>query len=108
MGTMRSVIQAPLVSSLLLCIAVSGIAQTADSGAAALSSWTQADKADALHGTSFREFTLEGKFLVPPRQSSLSAPVLVLHCQPGRHTHGKVHTNGHFVEGWIAAGSVLD
>ena len=96
---MRSVIR---VSSLplLLCIATSGIAQQP--------SWTRADKSDQLHGTSFKEFTLEGKFLVPPRQSSLSAPVLVLHCQPGPRRVGKSQTNGHFVEGWIATGAVLN
>jgi hypothetical protein len=72
------------------------------------SSWTEADKSDPLHQTAFREFTLQGKFLVPPRQSSLSAPVLVLHCQPGSHNHGKVRANGHFVEGWVATGAVMD
>lgn len=102
MGSMRSVIQ---ISLLLLCIAVSGMAQTANSAAGA---WTQVDRSDPLHQTSFKEFTLTGKFLVPPRQSSLSAPVLVLHCQPGRHGPNRVRTNGRFVEGWIATGAVLD
>jgi len=68
--------------------------------------WTETDKSDPLHQTSFKEFSLQGKFLVPPRQSSLSTPLLVLHCQPGRH--GKFRTNGRFVEGWIATGAVLD
>lgn len=94
---MRSPVQIrPLL--LLLCIATSGMAQTGV--------WTQVDRSDLLHQTSFKEFTLTGKFLVPPRQSSLDAPLLVLHCQPGRH--GKYLTNGHFVEGWIATGAVLN
>ena len=97
MDTMRSPVQIwPLL--LLLCIATSGMAQTG--------AWTQVDRSDLLHQTSFKEFTLTGKFLVPPRQSSLAAPLLVLHCQPGRH--GKYLTNGHFVEGWIATGAVLN
>jgi hypothetical protein len=70
--------------------------------------WSEADKSDPLHQTSFKEFCLQGKFLVPPLQSNLTAPVLVLHCQPGRHGHGKVQTNGHFIEGWIATGAVLN
>jgi hypothetical protein len=92
--------------SLLLCIATVGMAQTADSAAA--NAWTQADKSDALHGTSFREFRLAGRFLVPPQHASIPAPVMVLHCQPGPHGFGNGKTNGHFVEGWIAAGAVLD
>lgn len=104
---MRLIIQiSPL--PLFLCFAVSGIAQTADTSAAAPSSWTQVDRSDQLHGTSFKEFTLEGKFLVAPRQSSLAAPVLVLHCQPGRHGPKRVRTNGLFVEGWISVGAVLN
>lgn len=109
MTNMRLTIQAaPL--PLLLCIAVSGMAQSANDGAAAVAqpSWTQVDKSDPLHGTSFKEFMLQGKFLVPARQSTLTEPALVLRCQPSRHTHGKVQTNGHFVEGWITTGSVLD
>ena len=79
MTSMRPVIQvAPL--PLLLGIAVYGIAQTINRTAPAVAqlSWTQADKSDQLHGTAFKEFTLEGKFLVPPRQSSLSAAKLAL------------------------------
>ena len=101
MGFMRSAIQVLL----LLCIATVGMAQTANSAAGA---WTQADKSDALHGTSFREFRLEGRFLVPPQHASIPAPVMVLQCQPGPHGFGTGKTNGHFVEGWIATGTVLN
>lgn len=90
---------------LLLCIAMSGMAQTDNVAAGA---WTQVDRSDPLHQTSFKEFTLTGKFLVAPRQSNLAAPILVLHCQPGPHRVGKSQTNGYFVEGWIATGAVLD
>jgi hypothetical protein len=72
------------------------------------SAWTATDKSDALHQTSFKEFRLEGKFLVPPQHSGISAPVLVLHCQPGPHGFGSAKTNGHFVEGWISVGAVLN
>ena len=71
--------------------------------------WTETDKSDLLHQISFKEFTLQGRFLVPPRQSNLAAPVLVLHCRPGGlHVHGKRGTSGYFVEGWIATGAVLN
>jgi hypothetical protein len=89
---------------LLLCIATVGIAQDANSAAGA---WTQANKSDALHGTSFREFALQGRFLVPPQHSSVPAPVLILHCLPGPHGFGNAKTNGLFVQGWIAVGAVL-
>ena len=74
------------------------------------SAWRENDKSDLLHQTSFKEFSLQGRFLVPPRQSNLSAPVVVLHCQPGHHNHRgtKSYSSGHFVEGWIAMGAVLD
>jgi hypothetical protein len=70
--------------------------------------WTEADKSDSLHQVTFKEFSLLGKFLIPPQQSNLPAPLLVLHCQPGPHRFGRVQTNGHFVEGWIAVGAVLN
>jgi hypothetical protein len=73
-------------------------------------SWTKADKSDPLLHLSFVEFTLEGKFLMPPKNSSLETPTLVVHCQPGNHYQRGNHrtTNGHFLEGWIATGAVLD
>ena len=70
--------------------------------------WTETEKSDPLHQTSFKEFSLKGKFLVPPKQSNLPPPILVLRCQPGPHRFGKAQTNGHFVEGWIATGAVLN
>ena len=72
--------------------------------------WTETDKSDQLHQASFKEFSLLGKFLVAPQHSSLTAPVLVLHCQPGRHDHRgtKSYSSGNLVEGWIAIGAVLD
>lgn len=80
---MRFVWTCPVIrdSLLLLCIATVGVAQEANSAAGA---WTQANKSDALHGTLFREFALQGKFLVPPQHSSVPAPVLILH--PARST----------------------
>jgi hypothetical protein len=89
-----------LISALVVAALAIAYAQT--------STWTEADKSDPLHQISFKEFTLQGRFLVPPRQSNLAAPVLVLHCQPGRHGPSRVRTNGRFVEGWIATGAVLD
>jgi len=74
------------------------------------SAWIETDRYDPLHQTSFKEFSLQGRFLIPPRQSNLSAPVLMLHCQPGRHDHKgtKSYSSGRFIEGWIATGAVLN
>ncbi len=72
--------------------------------AAAQSEWKETSMNDPLHNVSFQQFTLEGKFLISPHRSSLSAPVMVLRCQPGEHRA----TNGHFIDGWIATGAVLD
>jgi hypothetical protein len=90
-----------ILSKLLpaFCVLAIAYAQTA--------TWTETDQSDQLHQTSFKEFSLEGKFLVAPQRSSLSAPVLVLRCQPG-HGGKKSRTNGNFVEGWIAIGAVLN
>ncbi|MGA2773199.1 MAG: hypothetical protein ABSG26_20520 [Bryobacteraceae bacterium] len=70
--------------------------------------WAKTDRSDALHGTSFTEFKLAGKFLVAPRQSTFTAPVLVLQCRPDARGHGRAHMNDHFLKGWIATGAVLD
>lgn len=76
--------------------------------ASAANTWTEAEKHDPLHRISFREFSLEGHFLIPPEHGTLSAPLLVLRCQPGLHRRGKIETNGHFIQGWIDTGAVLD
>ncbi|MGA2131351.1 MAG: hypothetical protein ABSH50_03475 [Bryobacteraceae bacterium] len=65
-------------------------------------SWTKEHVSDALHNASYEEYRLAGKFLAPPQQAKPSAPVLVVHCQPGEHARSK--TAGHFEGGWIDIG----
>jgi hypothetical protein len=69
-------------------------------------SWGKNAVSDPLRETSFVRFTLTGKFLVPPRRSSLAKPAIVVECQPGRHNFTR--TKGHFLAGWIDTGAVLD
>ena len=54
--------------------------------------WVTVNKADPVHRISFKEFTLEGKFVVAPQHSDLPSPSMVIVCQPGRHQR----TNGDF------------
>ena|SRR5271157_808311 len=65
-----------------------------------------------------RSFLLVGKWVTPPQHTTLSAPVLVLHCKPGHYSwslwdgtyredlSGK--RRGQLLEVWIATGAVLD
>lgn len=66
--------------------------------------WKQTAVNDPLRGVAFEQFTLEGRFLVPPQHSQMTAPALVVQCQPGKHRT----TNGLFMAGWIATGAVLN
>ncbi|MGO9012870.1 MAG: hypothetical protein ACLQPN_22470 [Bryobacteraceae bacterium] len=90
----------PATAAMLLALLPRLIAQSP--------TWAKTDRSDALHGTSFKEFRLTGKFLTPPRQSTLSEPVIVLQCRPDARGHRAAHMNDRFVKGWIATGAVLD
>lgn len=74
-------------------------------GAAA--QWTMVLKHDPLHETSWQEWTLEGSYVVAPRDMpSTARPAIVVRCDPGRHNFG--HTRGQFVEGYLYVGVVVD
>lgn len=59
--------------------------------------WKRTAQNDPLHKVAFDEWRLEGKFLVTPRQLTLSMPLLVVHC-----------TGGKFMDGQIDVGTVLN
>jgi hypothetical protein len=62
------------------------------------SGWQYSKKDDPLHGTSFDEFVLDGKFLTPPRSPKPEdKPSLVLHCDKGK-----------VKDGYLVVGAVVD
>jgi hypothetical protein len=71
-----------------------------------LPTWHEQQKTDPFRGTSYVQFTLEGKFLAAPQTTALQNPLLVVRCAPGEDRKG--HTKGKFVSGYIATGAVLD
>jgi hypothetical protein len=58
--------------------------------------WEYSRRDDPLHGTSFDELVLEGKYLTPPSRSD-GAPRIVLHCSGGK-----------LKEGYLTVGAVVD
>jgi hypothetical protein len=69
--------------------------------------WIKEEKSYPLRGTRFSQFSLEGKYLTPPRNSAENAtPTIVVRCQSGSFKHGHLH--GKFLEGYIFVGSVVD
>lgn len=68
--------------------------------------WVKADKSDPLRGNQFSQFSLEGKYLTPPRNAPNATPTMVVRCQSGSFNHGHLH--GKFLEGYIFVGSVVD
>ena len=69
--------------------------------------WVRVDKSDPLRGNQFSQFSLEGKYLTPPRDATPNAtPTIVVRCQAGSFNHGHLH--GKFLEGYIFVGAVVD
>jgi hypothetical protein len=68
--------------------------------------WQREEKTDPLRGTHYSRFSLEGKFLTPPRNSANAHPLLVTHCLAGKNNFG--HTGGKFLTGFIFVGGVVD
>jgi hypothetical protein len=70
--------------------------------------WHKEEKIDAFRGTHYLQFTLDGRFLSPPKNSS-SFPLLVVHCLPEKHSVGyHVFTNGRRLASYLIVGPVLD
>lgn len=73
--------------------------------------WTKTEKSDPLRDTHFVQYSLEGKYLTPPRNAPADAtPGIVVRCVPGgSHKRGMGwHSYGKFLEGYIFAGGVVD
>jgi hypothetical protein len=69
--------------------------------------WKREEKTDPLRGTKYVEFSLQGRYLTPPKNAaSDSRPTMVVRCNPGLHMRG--HTKGTFQEGYIFVGGVVD
>lgn len=69
--------------------------------------WTKEDKEDALRGTRFVQYTLQGKFLTAPRNVAADAkPSIVVRCTPGSFERGHLH--GKFMNGYVYVGTVVD
>lgn len=65
--------------------------------------WIKTETADALHGTKGVNYRLYGEFLAKPNRTTLSAPVLDLYCEPGKHHR----FNGKLSKGFVDVGAVL-
>src|ERR1035438_8198518 len=71
------------------------------------SKWLKEEKTDALRGTSYLQFSIEGQFSTPPKDAAAKAkPTLILRCTPGSFTRGHVH--GKLMSGYIYVGAVID
>ena len=69
--------------------------------------WARADRTDALRGTAYSRFTLEGKFLETPERGRVSSPTLVVDCDPTkRRVSG--HQLGQLLDAYISVGAVID
>jgi hypothetical protein len=85
-----------LIATVLLC------ANTASSQA-----WKKDERTDPLRDTHFIQFSLDGKYLTPPKNAPAEAiPSIVVRCAPKSHNHG--HTNGVFIQGYIFVGGIVD
>jgi hypothetical protein len=69
--------------------------------------WTKVEKQDPLRGTQFVQYSLDGKYLTPPRKASPAIPpAIVLRCVPGSYAHGRAR--GKLLAGYIFVGGVVD
>jgi hypothetical protein len=86
---------AKIIISLLLC---AGVARSQE--------WTRVEVSGAQGGRQYTEFTLQGKFLKAPSETTEVFPLIVLRCQPGRYSSG--HLRGKFLAAVLHVGTVLD
>lgn len=74
---------------------------------AAAKAWNKTEKQDPLRGTQFVQYSLDGKFLTPPRNASEGIPpAIVLRCVPGSYAHGR--ERGKLLAGYIFVSGVVD
>ena len=69
--------------------------------------WKKNERTDPLRDTHFVQFSLDGRYLTPPKSASAEAvPSIVVRCAPKSHNHG--HTRGVFMQGYIFVGGIVD
>jgi len=68
--------------------------------------WHHEQKTDPARGASFTQFSLTGKFLTPPQNTSNTNPTMFVRCIPGSNNHG--HTKGKFIAGYIWVGARIN
>lgn len=68
--------------------------------------WIRVDVSGAQRGSQYAEFTLQGRFLKAPSETTDVSPVIILRCQPGRYSSG--HLRGKFLAAVLHVGTVLD
>jgi hypothetical protein len=87
----------------LVVTAVAALASNAQQG-----TWTRAEQSDPLHDSDYTQFTLEGKYLVPPRQRGADAPRLILQCTGGAHNGAGSQAAGKLLAGYLDVDATLD
>jgi hypothetical protein len=70
--------------------------------------WERTEKNDPLHQLDYSQFSLTGKYLVPPKRENPTLPVLVARCKEGLHKFGGNVRSGKFLTGYLAVDAVLD
>lgn len=76
-------------------------------GTAFAQTWVKVEKTDALRGTKIVQYSLQGRFLTPPRNAAPDArPTMIAQCTPGDFDHHTAH--GKFLKAYIYVGGVLD
>ncbi len=68
--------------------------------------WQREEMSDPLRGTKFSQFSLDGKFLTPPRDKPNGTPTMIVRCISGKGNRG--HTNGKFINGYVHVGGVMN
>jgi hypothetical protein len=71
-----------------------------------LAPWQRQEMSDPLRGTKFSQFSLDGKFLTPPRDKPNATPTMIVRCISGKGNRG--HTNGKFLNGYVYVGGVMN
>jgi hypothetical protein len=72
------------------------------------STWVREEKSDPLHKTAYSEFTLEGKYLVPPKDRNAEAPMLILQCKEDAHNRDGGKASGRLLAGFLDVDAALD
>ena len=71
------------------------------------SKWLKEEKTDPLRGTSYLQFSLDGQFLTPPRNTAPNTkPTMILRCTPS--SFSRDHLHGKLMSGYIFVGAVVE